>query len=49
MDNYPLEFQDQLRSDLKSEVRSTKLRMNAMLASMLGCVTEAIFCRGKAW
>ena len=49
MDRYPLEFPEQLRSDLKSEVRSTKLRINGMLASMVGCVTGAVFCRGKAW
>ena len=49
IDSYPLEFPDQLRSDLRREVWSTKLRMNGMLASMVGCVTGAIFCRGKAW
>ena len=49
IDSYPLEFPDQLRSDLRREVRSTKLRMNGMLASMVGFVTGAIFCRGKAW
>ena len=35
IDSYPLEFPDQLRSDLRREVRSTKLRMNGMLASMV--------------